>query len=496
MVDILFEKSLTKTSFARGWQCKKHLWYHRNQPIVNPEIEKQTQIFRTIGNPIQELAFKQFPGGVNCHVQNTDNEKDWSQSLKKTKEQVQKGITTLYHATFQYNDLLCDIHILSKKGDAWEAYIVKNATRVSEQNLINAAYQYWVIEQAGFKLSKIAFLVIDNKYVRQGDINRNKLFKPTNVTQKVTRLLPKIKQDVNEQIKALNSFNKPKIEIGQHCTEPRPCPYQKQCWDKVPSNSVFDLVGFSKVAAFQFWKSGIKKINQIPLKHELSTNQEIQRQNKIRINTDAIARFLEGFHYPLLFIDFEAFVPAIPQFRNSRPFELIPFLFAGIKMAAEGKKPIPVSYICPVDRDPRLEFAQRLLEVTSGVNTILVYDPLTEKNIINRLINQFPEFEEDLKDVKNKIIDLSIPIKQKDYYLPQMKGYHSMKHVLPAISKEHHYRNLEIQSGRMAATTYQMLRSMTDKTEIEKQLDNLLVYCERDAIGLLKVYEALRNATK
>ena len=56
-----------------------------------------------------------------------------------------------------------------------------------------------------------------------------------------------------------------------------------------------------------------------------------------------------------------------------------------------------------------------------------------------------------------------------------MKGFHGMKYVLPAISSDLDYSDLEIQSGRMAATMYQVLRSVNDQSEIEKQLKHLVI---------------------
>jgi len=491
MANIKFEKTLTKTSFSRGLQCKKHLWFHRNEPILNEQIEKQSRVFQKIGNPILELAFSMFPRGVNCTTQHETGDKNWEESLIKTNNAISEGNTILYHPTFNYNNLLCDIHLITKKGDSWEAYIIKNATRVSEQNLIGSVYQYLVMEKAGIKISKLSFITINNKYVRDDFIDVKKLFVFRDFTGKIKENLPHIKKDVELQIKTLNLSEAPSVEIGMHCNEPRSCQFKHKCWKKEPENSVFDLVGFSKISALQLWKSGRKRIDQIPLKQELSFSQEVQRQNKKRINQPAIQEFLTNIKYPLFLVDFEAFVPAIPQFEKSKPFQLIPFLFSGIRINHKNEKPNVINHICSVESDPRREFVEKYLYAAKDAETILVYDPLTEKNILNSLSKLYPDLKDRIEDSKKRIIDLSIPFKNKDFYLPEMKGYYGMKNVLPAVSKDLDYKDLEIQSGRMAATMYQMLRSITDKDEIKKQLKFLEEYCERDTLGLLKLIEVL-----
>tara|TARA_B110000046_G_scaffold36829_1_gene40143 strand:- start:114 stop:1604 length:1491 start_codon:yes stop_codon:yes gene_type:complete len=496
MNKIEFEKTLTKTSFARGWQCKKHLWFHRKEPLINKQKAKQTNVFRKIGNPLLELAFSLFPNGVNCHAEKANGEKDWDKSLDNTIKAQESGFTTLFHPTFFAGELLCDIHLITKKGNEWEAYIVKNATRVSEQNLFNAGFQYNVMEKAGFKISKFSFITINNKYTRRGTLEKKLLFTIKNYQNKILEILPNIEAGIDKQLKTLKLTKAPTREIGIHCSEPRSCTYKSRCWNKLPNDSVFDLVGFSKIAAFQLWKRGIKTIADIPETQDLSFNQEVQRKLIKSVNKNAISSFLEHIHYPVLLVDFEAFVPAIPQFEHSRPFELIPFLFTGINLEKENVKGVPINHICGVEKDSRKEFALQFIAAAKNANTLLVYDPLTEKNIIKSLIKLFPELKLKLISIRDKIVDLAIPIKQKDFYLPEMKGYYGMKYVLPAIDPELHYGDLEIQSGRMAATMYQLLRNMEDKQEIEKQLKHLVEYCERDTLGLFKLFEVLNNEVK
>ena len=496
MSQINFKHTLTKTTYSRGFQCLKQLWYHRHEPYYDAQFYKQTKNFKGIDSPLLKEAYKLFPRGIECSKYGLEEEKNWKESIINTQQALEDDCEVLYNPSFYVGDLLCDIHLLVKKDDGYNAYIIKSSTRISERVLRNAAYQYYVINLSGLNLKSLSFITINNRYVRKGHIEGKRLFNIKNKTVEISNLQNEIELQIKDQLHTLSLVKPPKKDIGLHCSEPHECRYKFKCWKNIPDNSVFDLVGFSKEGMFDLWKRNIKTIDQIPSSQSLNLNQSIQQQGVPHINIENLQNFLNNISFPIMLVDFEGFVPAIPQFENSKPFEIIPFLFAGINLSSLEEKPQVFDHICPVGKDPRREFAEKFVLRQENVCTILVYDPHTEKTIIKGLAKLFPDLSKKLNESLLKIIDLSAPIRKKDFYLPEMKGYYSMKYTLPAIDSELEYSDLEIQNGRMAATTYQLLQTESDTIKIEKTLNELIEYCLRDAIGLLKVYQALLNAVK
>ena len=54
---------------------------------------------------------------------------------------------------------------------------VKSSTRLEYYHIDDMSFQYYVFNNAGIKIGKCYIMVIDNKYVRNGDINPHALFR-------------------------------------------------------------------------------------------------------------------------------------------------------------------------------------------------------------------------------------------------------------------------------------------------------------------------------
>jgi hypothetical protein len=49
---------------------------------------------------------------------------------------------------------------------------------------------------------------------------------------------------------------------------------------------------------------------------------------EVHIDAAALRNWLESLHYPLLFMDFECFQPAVPLYEGSKAFQQVPFQFS------------------------------------------------------------------------------------------------------------------------------------------------------------------------
>ena len=124
---------------------------------------------------------------------------------------------------------------------------------------------------------------------------------------------------------------------------------------------------------------------------------------------------------------------------------------------------------------------------------ILVYNIGFEKGRLNALIHSFPEYQNDLQSIIDRMKDLIIPFREKWYYDPVMKGSYSIKDVLPALVHGLSYDNLEINNGSLASAVFTNLTSKNDKVEIQKIRENLLAYCKLDTYAMVKILEVLKS---
>lgn len=492
MEAIDFSKTISKTSYSRGAQCLKYIWLHKNSPELKNNSTAEGKLLKEAGNPIVDLYFSLFPDGLECGKNQIEEEKNWPFSISKTQEFIAAKAKTLFNPAFYSEGLLCDVHILERKDNGtYRAGIIKISTKISDRSLNEAAFQLTVLELSGIGIEDFDFILINNKYVRKREIQPKKLFRKVSVIQKIRGLQKGVIQEINEIRRILKIPIHPNIKIGPHCTEPRSCSYKNYCWKNVPDNSIFELVGFPKESMFNFWAKGYKTIQKIPSSTTLSFNQDIQRKNSKHINKKSLKHFISEIKYPVFLVDFEGFLPAIPQLENTHPFEMIPFLYSGIFIETESAEPVIKYHLCKPTNDILSDFLEHFVHDAHNAKTLLCYDTLTEKNVLKNLAKRFPDQREALLSLIERLIDLSIPIKRKDFYLPKMKGFVSLKYVLPAINPEMGYGDLGIQTGRMAANAYQLLYTdpnRSDKSELEK---DLLEYCQKDASALLNLFRAM-----
>ena len=110
------------------------------------------------------------------------------------------------------------------------------------------------------------------------------------------------------------------------------------------------------------------------------------------------------------------------------------------------------------------------------------------RTVINGLIVLFPDLNNPLERIIDRLVDLH-PIVKAHYYHPRMLGSWSIKAVSPAIAPHMDYANLEgIKEGMAASDGYleAIDPNTTDerKAELEEQL---LRYCKFDTEAMVEI---------
>ena len=303
------------------------------------------------------------------------------------------------------------------------------------------------------------------------------------------------KIDLSKQV--LTEQKIPDIAIGEQCFIPYTCDFKGTCWKNVPKNSVFEITGIQKAEQFNLYNAGYKTIDQIPEINDLDKNANIHIQTFkteiAKVDVPAILSFLEKTVYPLSFMDFETFMPAIPIYNDTKPYQHIPFQYS-IHYKKSKEAPLEhFSFLAEQGPDPRKLFLENLLLHTKNEGSILVYDSLMERNVLNGLKNDFPEFSSQIDMLLKRLVDLMLPFQDRSYYHPAMKNSYSIKNLLPALVPDLSYSNLKISSGSIAMTSFEHLITETDMFKIIEIRDELLEYCKMDTLAMVKVFEILEK---
>jgi len=239
---------------------------------------------------------------------------------------------------------------------------------------------------------------------------------------------------------------------------------------------------------------GIADIRDIPLEFDGLTVLQMRVRDAVRAGTryhdPAIAVALANAEFPVHFIDFETFMPALPVFPGTRSYQTIPFQWSDHVLSSDGQ----VShreFLHDGRDDPRKRFAESVLEAAGTGGSIVVYSGY-EEYCLRELEAALPELAPRLAQLRARLFDLHPAIKAH-VYDPAFHGSFSLKNVLPALVPQLGYDDLEIGDGLLASLAYEELRDPSTSWGRAAELrSNLLAYCRRDTEAMLELFRALR----
>jgi hypothetical protein len=243
----------------------------------------------------------------------------------------------------------------------------------------------------------------------------------------------------------------------------------------------------NKQTLIHWHELGIKNASEIPtnlIENETLRNVVNAKSSSTPyIQLSKLKEVLNTIKEPLAAMDMEICSSAIPFLQGTKPFQQIPFLFC-IKSPEESFD-ILVDY----KNDDRKIFAEQLIKLTAKFKSILVYDKSMEIQMINALILLFPDLKVELKNVAEKIVDVSLIFKNFYYYHSGFKNNFSLKSIATVLVPEISYGT--IQSGLQAMNNFEKM--MACENEIEKEIlkADLIDYCYKDTIAVLEVYNFL-----
>lgn len=485
-------KYLSKSTFITGLQCPKALYLKKYKPELADEITLPKQNIFDVGSQVGVLAQKLFPGGVDASPEHYSK---LPESINYTNKLINDGCEIIYEAGFEFDYVRCFVDLLVKKDGKWHIYEVKSSTTISDTYIKDASLQYYVLKNCGLDIDNVSIVHLNNKYVKEGDIDIFKLFKIVPILEKIQTNMDFVPIKLQELHKVLSDEETPKIEIGKHCDKPYECDFKGHCWNKVPKYSVLNISRLKADTKWDLYNSGYINIKDVPLEIKMSANQRIQVDCEINqstlINKKKLKDFIDNLSDDIFHLDFETVGLAIPVNDGLKPYQQIPFQYS-LHHENNGKIIEHYEFLAEPNKDFREDFIKSLITNLQHDGDILVYNIGFERGKLNDLIKFFPKYEHELQSIIERMKDLMIPFKEKWFYLPEMQGSYSIKKVLPALVPELTYEKLPINKGDVASLEFLNL----DKKSLELQKKirvDLLEYCKLDTFAMYKILEVLRK---
>ena len=402
----------------------------------------------------------------------------------------------------------------SDDGDAVVDFMDPKAIEKYKKNLLKdhhlyiLAFQVYLARKVGYTVTGAYLVRLNKNYVRGGSINLDKLFVVEPVITYVDEVLPRVESEIKEMIKLLASSKQPH---GPCC-----CIYKgrsKHCTTFSESNNkiltkkeleygVHDLtrIGSSKKRLCELIDSGIYHISKIPDDFEFGKKIEKQvrthKRGKEDIDREAIRTELDSLKFPLYFLDYESFNPAIPRFVGYKPYQQIPFQFSIHRLDSPDAKLSHEEFLYTGKDDPSPLFAADLRKKIGKVGSIIVWNKTFEQSHINRhLAIRIPEYADFLNDIISRMFDLMTIFSKQLYIHPDFHGSASIKKVLPVLSTLS-YEDLDIGNGSEAMNTWNKLVtenvSDNERAKTEKAMRD---YCGQDTKAMYEIWKYLLEKT-
>jgi hypothetical protein len=483
---------LSKSLFLRGLQCHKSLYLYKTQPDLRDPISQAQEAVFQAGTEVGITAQGLFPGGKVIPYEGMSLE----DQKKLTQAEIAAGTPVLYEPAFEFDKVFVKADILRKVGEGWDLYEVKGSTGIKEVYLNDIALQYYVLKNSGLPIRKACLVYINNQYVRNGPLDLDQLFLFEEITQKAIEMEGFVRDEIG-RLKGILAGNLPDIDIGEHCSDPYPCNFQGHCWAHLPEYSVLDLVKRG-ANPWDLYRQGFLRLEDVP-KDLLSPVQLVQVEayldQKEFVNAEGIRDFLSSLWYPLYFLDFETFRTAIPIYDGTKPYQQVPYQYSLHYPQGESSSLGHTEFLAPPKTDPRRPLVEKLVGDIPDNACVLAYNASFEKSILHQLADWFPEHRQALEGIIDNLRDLAVPFRSRDVYRWEMKGSYSQKMVLPALIPEMTYQGMEISDGGMAMEGYFRMCAGGDPGEMEKVRQGLLEYCRMDTLGMVRLYEKLKELT-
>ena len=230
-------KSLSKSRYTLFRQCPKALWLRIYKPDVATEDKALEARFEE-GNVVGDLAMGYLGPFEEVTIKNPDGSLDLSEMCRRTRDCMARGVENIAEASFSWDGNYCAVDILHKTAGGWAIYEVKSSSGTVDQPdddpeyvkyARDIAYQKYVLEQCGVKVTGTYLVRIDKEYVRGNQLDIRGLFYTADLAELVQQEYQVVPQMIAAAKRTLDG-PEPDIDLGLHCHDPYNCAF----WDSAP----------------------------------------------------------------------------------------------------------------------------------------------------------------------------------------------------------------------------------------------------------------------
>ena len=494
---------ISKSTFLQYQICPKDTWLRLHKPelVESFTLTEFDKHLLEQGNEVEAEARELFPGAVLVSATGDD-------AVEETRRLMAAGTEAIFQATFLADGFFakCDVLKRGAVPGEWDLFEIKGTNSKKEGNedrdhISDLTFQRHVLELAGVIVGRANIVHLNKKYVRAGDLDVQALFTVSDSTDQVDALSAGLLGEMHAAREYLNQASEPNIGCDCHLSgRSRHCRTFAYSHPEIPEYSVHDIVriGHSKKKIEYFMDERIFVIDDVPDEYELGDAQQMQvrahKSQKPIIDMGAIEQELGSYTFPLYFLDYETYAPAIPAFDGYSPYEKIPFQFSLHTLRDAESEPEHVEFLRLDRSDPTRAVAQLLDQHIDPKGTVIVWYAPFERGVNKEIGERQSAYASQMERVNGQVRDLRDIFSKQHYVHPDFRGSTSIKDVLPVLVPELSYDGLTIKEGTAASEQWwAMTAGETNPSERAAIASALRSYCKLDTYAMYAIWEKLQQ---
>jgi hypothetical protein len=416
------------------------------------------------------------------------------------------------HATVTFEETITadpyqtriDALVFDEDAQVYDLYEIKSGTSVHPEHKLDVTFQYLVGQDSGLPFRNAYLVHLNGAYQKDGEIDLQELF----VVEDMHSVVEKYREEVLANrflAQALVTQTEP--DWSQNCHKPNECPAPDVCHPLLPEYPIYDLNRGTRKQYDALRERGVETVAQIPDDFRLNEKQRLQvqsaQESRPMIDEQGVRQELASLHFPMYFLDYETFAPAVPLLDGYHPYQNITFQYSlHVLKNPDDEELEHYEFLYTQQGDPSLSLSEQLLDNIGTEGTIIVWNKTFECGRNDELGTLQPQLAEAMAALNGRVYDLMDIFAHGLYVDHRFHGSASIKKVLPVLAPELSYHDLEIGEGATAMSKwYEMVygdkngRPLTAQ-QARKIAEDLLCYCELDTWAMVTIWKYLEKAVQ
>src|SRR3989344_3882620 len=492
---------ISKSQFLDYLTCPKDAWFRIHKPELKEfEVSTTLQNMFEQGYEAEEYAkqLKIFSGMVEVTFRGTEGKEE-------VDALIAQKVPAIYQPTFVADGFVvrCDVLKWDEATAKWDLYEVKSSSSRHDtgarDHLSDAAFQAIVLERYGVPLGRTFIVHLNSEYIRDGEIDIEALFVQNDSTAKVDARRVTVAVEMEEAKKYLSQETEPKD--GCDCLykgRSSHCETFSHSHPHVPEYSVHDIysIGRSPNKLKALIEKNLFHLHDIEDSSEFNDRQQNQietHKSKEEIVVKAeIENVLRGYAYPLYFLDYETFAPAIPLYDGYSPYQRIPIQFSLHYIEKKGGPLLHTEYVHVENSDPSEIVAEKLIDIIDPKGTVLAWNVGFERSVTNELAERLPQHAVALRRICDQMQDLMDVFSKQHYVHKDFRGSAAIESVMNVLLPDMTYDHLPYTGQDVGFVWWKDIVS-PHGTERAEKIRLITEYCKQDTLVMVEIWKILKD---